>query len=327
MKYNFVTLFDSNYQAIGFSMIESLVRFLPEAEIYVIALDEDNGLELSKIFPKVHVINLIDVERYYPELVDVKINRSVVEYYYTLSSVSVNYVFQNYHVDCFLTYLDSDLFFYSSPISIFNELLEKNASIGIISHNFNLIAFRNIKYGKYNVGWVTFKNDENGLNCAKLWMSQCLEWCYQRVEPNRYADQKYLDYWSSTFVGVCEIENLGANVAVWNLGQFSLSIDKKGTLLHRGVPLIFYHFAGLKNLNNDFYDTNLSSSLIFTTSAIRKLIYAPYIESLMKFKSNGTIVPKPDIHVHGFVRKFRSLVINFRKKIFKDVFHVDQFQK
>ena len=34
------------------------------------------------------------------------------------------------------------------------------------------------------------KNDQEGNICLENWLEQCIDWCYQKVEKNRYGDQK-----------------------------------------------------------------------------------------------------------------------------------------
>src|SRR5207237_1146927 len=76
---------------------------------------------------------------------------------------------------------------------LFEEMQAK--SIAIIAHRFS-DAFRKWEWnGIYNVGWVTFRRDDNALSCLRWWREQCIEWCYDRIEDNRFADQKYLDDW------------------------------------------------------------------------------------------------------------------------------------
>ena len=319
---SFITLFDSNYLPVGFSMIESLLTFYPRAKIHVICLDTKVHDECLKSFPGVKPIMISEVEGYYPDLLKAKSNRSRIEYFYTLSSVSINYLMDSGIDSDYVTYLDSDLFFYSSPLVIFDELVDNTASVGIISHKFNLATRGNLKYGKYNVGWVTFKIDDDGVACAKHWMAQCIDWCYQKIEHDRYADQKYLNFWPTHFKGVHEIKNIGANVAVWNMKQFAISVDKANRVTYLGEPLIFYHFAGLRNPESGIFDSNLSAGLIFTTAKIKELVYLPYVNTLTRFSIGQDIMSKPDTHVKGFLKYFRETVLKFRKLIFRDIFYV-----
>ena len=58
------------------------------------------------------------------------------------------------------------------------------------------------RFGKFNVGWLTFKNDEIAIKCLKNWGNNCINWCYDYVEDNKYADQKYLDDWPKDYENV-----------------------------------------------------------------------------------------------------------------------------
>ena len=78
---------------------------------------------------------LIDkVESYYPELLNAKRNRTLVEYYFTLSPVFPLYILETYKISQ-ITTMDADIFFFSNPEPLFKEI-EKH-SISITPHNFS----------------------------------------------------------------------------------------------------------------------------------------------------------------------------------------------
>jgi len=54
-------------------------------------------------------------------------------------------------------------------------------------------------YGKYNVGLLMFKNDQRGMTVLKWWKDKCNEWCYGRLEKDRYGDQMYLNQFQTKF--------------------------------------------------------------------------------------------------------------------------------
>ena len=87
--------------------------------------------------------------------------------------------------------------FFSSPDGLFSE--QEVGSVGIIEHGYRTKDQWRQKYGTYNVGWVSIRNDPPGRACLEWWQARCLEWCYDRVEDSKYADQRYLDDWPSRF--------------------------------------------------------------------------------------------------------------------------------
>ena len=118
--------------------------------------------------------------------------------------------------------MDADLFFFADPQPILDEVGDD--SIGLIEHRFpeNLADLE--KYGRFNVGWMTFRNDPIAVSCLQIWREQCIEWCYDRLESGRFAEQKYLDEWPARFPRTRIIQHRGANVAPWNLERFEISL-------------------------------------------------------------------------------------------------------
>src|SRR6185437_5328485 len=119
-----------------------------------------------------------------------------------------------------LSYLDGDLYFFSDPEPIFESF--KAFSSLVIAHRFHPRRKFMEVYGLYNVGWLSFRRDPDGLACLAWWRDRCLEWCYDRLENDRFADQKYLDRFPELFRGVLVLDHPGANLAPWILGRHQL---------------------------------------------------------------------------------------------------------
>ena len=254
MTHYYCTHFDSNYLGHAKNLLHSLNKYDPDFKLFMFCFDKlslDAIVEIKNknVIPIFHE----DLESFFPNLKIAKKNRNFVEYFFTCSPATCNYVIANFSEVDLITYLDADLFFFDSPAKIFQEL--EGYSIGIISHRFNFFTKRNKIYGEFNVGWVSFRRDINGLDCLNDWMNDCIDWCYQKIEKTRFADQKYLDFWPQNYKRVKVIGNIGANVAIWNIKNYKLSF-KDGKILVNGTPLIFYHFANLKQIDKNLFSTD-----------------------------------------------------------------------
>ena len=89
---------------------------------------------------------------------------------------------------------------------------------------------------------IYFQNDDESKKCLNQWKSQCLEWCKDKPEDGKFADQKYLDSWPRDFRKLLIHSHPGANLAPWNLKSHLLSFDQKVPTVD-GQPAIFYHFS------------------------------------------------------------------------------------
>jgi hypothetical protein len=228
-------------------------------------------------------IRLEEVENGDPSLLDAKRSRSTVEYYFTCTPALPLFLLNRYENIDRITYLDADLFCFSNPSAFFSEI--EAHSISIVPHRFHPRLNRLAIRGLYNVGFLSFRRDENALSCLKAWRQQCIEWCYDREEDGRYADQKYLDAWPSRFEGVVALDNKGVNLGPWNVSDYEISYDRNRVLVE-GQTLLFFHFHGLREITPWLYDPNLTVFRGKMTRAAREWIYAPYIQTLRQVKQD-----------------------------------------
>ena len=227
---NFCTLFDRNYLSKGLALFESLNRHCESVCIYVLCLDNFTFNYLNQsIFKNILPISLNELEDFDKDLLIAKENRTLIEYYFTISPCLPRFLLKTKPELKWICSLDADIYFYSNPKSIFDNF-EKNYSILITPHKFTkeLIATGIEKYGIYNVSFQAFKNNTTGLMCLEKWRLECLNWCKSHYdeENNRYADQKYLDTWLSDFSDeVYVLNDSVCGLAVWNINKYILTIE------------------------------------------------------------------------------------------------------
>jgi len=232
----FCTLFDSNYISKGLALYLSIANHTDDFLIFVMAMDRKCMVQLSKLnLPHIKVVCLEDYLT--PELSEAKSNRSHAEFCWTCGSYVTHHFLTAYKLPD-ITYLDSDLMFFSSPKVIFDELEAKHASIGLSPHFIPYNAT-----GKYCVQYCYFKNDEYGLSALTWWKNECLKWCYSSIENGKYGDQMYLDKMPELFPNVCDIENRGAGLAYWN--SYAYKYTDNGVLFSGKLfPYVYFHFSG-----------------------------------------------------------------------------------
>jgi hypothetical protein len=276
--YYFCTYFDQHYLDKGLALYASLKKHCSPFRLWILCMDESTYRILTDMqLPQVHLISLSDFERGDAQLLQAKQNRSLVEYYFTCTPSLPLYVMDhNSDVDI-ITYLDADLYFFSSVDPVYREL--GTGSVLIIGHRFPLQHKDREIFGIYNVGLLSFRKDTHGYACLHWWRVRCLEWCYDRLDNGRFADQKYLDDWPERFPGVVVLQHKGAGLAPWNLANYSYSLTN-GKILVDGQPLIVYHFEGFKRITRWMYDTNLSENKTRLRKIVKHGVYIPYLNEL-----------------------------------------------
>ena len=319
---SFCTLFDSNYYAHGLTMINSLLKVNKEVVIYVVAMDNNCYDSLNeKGNTRIKVFSIKEIEDHYPKFKKTKSIRTKVEYYYSAKGFVCHYILSESDDIKSITYLDSDLYFFSNPEPIFDEL--NGASIGITKHNFHWLCLHQKKYGLFNAGWITFKKDLKGIKCLEDWMNDCVNWCYGYLEGEKYADQKYLNSWPKKYSGVRIIKTKGANVALWNIKNYKISIKESNIFINKS-PLIFYHFASLKQLDKNIFSTSLSSVFVSCKGLLRDEIYIPYLKEFLNNQDQYSLsTSKKEIHSNGFITFIRNASRKVRTYFLNDIIKIN----
>lgn len=262
---NYCTLFDRNYLTRGLALYESLVKHSSEPfRMHVLAMDGGCQDDLRRLdLTNVQIVSLRMFEML-SGMASVRATRTWQEYCWTCASVFTHGVTANRVPLEEATYIDADCYFFSDPKQIFDEI--GGRSIAIIPHRFE--SPKIATNGKYNVSWVTFRG-EVGRRCLTRWAEQCREWCFYRVEPGRFGDQKYLDEWPELYGdAVAVIENPGAGLAPWNLQQYYLTEGPKVN----GRPVVFYHA-------HEYQSPEKLTGYRLRPEG-KSLIYEPYIQAL-----------------------------------------------
>ena len=276
----YFTYFDSRYLLRGLALIASLREVGDWSPVIVVALDED----VERFFKTVPVIGatvitLPEVECADPDLVAIKSGRSRVEYYFTLTSAIANFIMMSVpeSSDQWLCYLDADLFFFSSPDGLFFKYADAN--ILITPHGFSSNLMHLSEYGRFNVGFIAWRTNSAGRQCVFDYRERCIEWCFDRVEDGKFADQRYLDAWPLDYAGVVELTSAPINVSYWNIGAFALSSEAEVLLLNN-KQLIAWHFSGLVTRDHWNYGLSHCADEIRSRPEIMSTVYAHYVGKL-----------------------------------------------
>ena len=294
---NFCTYFDSYYMLKGLGLYTSLERVSDDFHLFVMAFDQECFDKLKSLNLKHMTVELLSTIET-TELLAVKPTRSRGEYCWTCGPSAIYHFLTKYELDT-ITYLDSDLMFMTDPSVVFKEV--GNSSVAITEQGIGDKEART--YGKYCVQYMTFRNDKDGLGALTWWRDSCIEWCYQKLEATRYADQKYLDEFPKRWGNVHVIENLGVGIAPWNMHRYEYK-DQSFTYRGKEYPFVFFHFHGVKVeiIDNILHVNSLHHEL---NKILIDKFYQPYSELLKEVlnKYYGYKIDKAVVHDMPFVKK------------------------
>ncbi len=287
-------MFDSGYLSRGLALIESLRRVGEDGDIWVLCLDDEAHAYLTEIgLIRVHLLSIAELEQATPGLAKTRDGRSRGEFIFTCTPALTTHVRDTDVSAEWVIYLDADLWFFSSPQHVFNEM--GRGTVGIVAHRFPDRMRVLEKYGTYNVAWVMFGSDDEARRCLVWWRDRCIEWCFDVPSEGRYADQGYLDQFAQLFPNTVVVDDPGVNVAPWNLGRHDITVAH-GIPESDGHPIVFFHFHGLRRIGAWMYP-NLFAYKTRLRPIVRDAIYAPYVEALHKIEqgraeiSNGHPMP------------------------------------
>jgi hypothetical protein len=281
----FCTVVDRNYVTRALALYTSLQRHAGAGlsaragptsyQLFVLCMDQATWEALDEL--SLEGVRLVRFE----QVADSRLrraagDRNVKELSLTCKPVFVRWLFRCHPEIELLSFVDSDLFFFAHPAPLFDEF--GMGSVGLTEHRFpaRLEPDTSRNCGICNGGWVCFRRDEHGLRCLEDWYERCLEWCYDRVETGKYCDQKYLEDWPNQFGGVVVLQHKGANLAPWNVENYRVRAAG-GQVWVDDVPLLFYHFSGLRQVSPWLYQSGL---MLPAEGALRKWVYRPYVRAL-----------------------------------------------
>ena len=304
--------------------------------LYIFCFDDKAAEVLNEMkLRRATVIHHSQIET--PELLKLKSERSKPEYCWTCTPVTIEYVLNHYDVEnC--TYLDADLYFYSDPRVLFDEIDRAAANVVIVEHRFKDNRYgRKLeeRNGRYCVEFNYFDKSPNSLKVLQWWKNKCFEWCYDRPDPERMGDQKYLNHWTRDFEGVHELRHPGGGVAPWNLEQYALrrvegSDIQMSTAEGQNFPLVFYHFQNIRYLPGR--KVNIKSQT--RSKKLKYAIYIPYLKEIeairrMLTEKYGLSYEKKGIvrssnPVLGFLQKHFAA---FKIRSFSDIIDLDHLDR
>jgi len=180
------------------------------------------------------------------------------------------------------------------------------------------------RFGTYNVGWVGARNDADAAAVISWWRDRCIEWCHDYVDGDRFADQGYLDGFAALSPRVKAIENIGANLGPWNIGNYRLAVRDGSVMLDERIPLIFFHFQGLRRGLRWFFFTSHRVHHAPLPKVARNQIYKPHITELLEVEravdsllKNAAAKPYRRSAISDFRQFFEGIVRRLRTRTYQ----------
>ena len=227
----------------GMVLYRSLLHNTQTFRMYILCIDEDSYSICNKMnLQNAVLIRVEDLGN--GLLLQKRYERELNEFCWTVKPFLVEYILKQCQPEEYVTYVDSDICFFNNPSIIYNERI--NWDVLLSEHDFSP-GYKSVESmcGKYNSGFIIFKNVENARHVVSWWQDRCMEWCHDRPEADKFGDQKYLDYIPIIFKKVGSIFTAGVNIGPWNESKYHIRREGGAIYINKN-KLICYHFSGFR---------------------------------------------------------------------------------
>ncbi|MFT9496066.1 hypothetical protein [Anaerosolibacter sp.] len=271
-RIHFSTVVSEKYIFKFMVMYQSLIHHYDNLHVYVLCLDEWSYQILNALkYEKSTLLKLEYIED--DDLRALSTQRMFHEYAWTLKPATLYYVMKNFSEADYFAHVDADLCFFSNPIAIFKE--NSNAKLFLTIHNYSRSFLSHTDGGVYNTGFVGCSSKPEAYKAVKWWRKKCIEACPLTIDKEKqiYGDQRYVEHWETIFGDVHIVQSKGANAAVWNIDDYSLTM-RNGELYIGNDKLIFYHFSHFSIYDRKSFDLTNFHKL---SDQVIKCVYEPYM--------------------------------------------------
>ena len=228
---HFTTTCDINYLSQGLALYHSLMRVNPDFHLFWLCVDD-------KCYDALKKLDYVNITLHKAAPLFPGNGFSHKEYCWSLASRYTWWILKQYDFES-IAYLDADLYFYQDYEHIFKEIGDK--SIGLVEHRIPTYE----KVGKYNVGFIYFRNDVAGRECLNSWQRLVGDKGNEYFEEyGSCGDQKYLEIfeqWHPLKVHIIE----SGHMAWWNSRYYDFKGD---SIVYNGERqlLIYAHYSHFK---------------------------------------------------------------------------------
>jgi hypothetical protein len=309
---NFCIYFDKNFIVQGLTCLDTIKKYNPVANFFILSVDKFTEKKIHDLnLSYVHTVKLSSLFKKFPILKKEKRRRSKLNFFFLLTPFFIYYLLKKKISPLF--YVDADLVFFTSIKKI--DTIFKKFDIMASYHDRTYQV--DLGNGKYNVGFLCFKNKKNVTNQVLKWSKQCL---ISTTLEKSFAeiicgDQKYLNSWELNkkirFSGI-KVDNF--NIGAWNIDNYKFS-SKKNNLLCNGKKLICIHTNFVKFEKNNNFFTSVRKK-VFLNIELKKI----YENVCLKYKinlKNNTINNSFLFFLIFMIRKYilkNLFVINYNNK-------------
>lgn len=274
------TICSNNYIAQAKTLGDSIKRINPEYEFFIGLVDQkseqiDYENEIRHRIIPVDSIGIPDLNDLWKKYTLVEFNTCVKPFYF-------QHIINKYPDLDFLFYLDPDTLIFNDLRNLENEF-GNESNILLTPHILTpidldgKIPFENLflKYGIYNLGFLGLKQPYKSIEMLDWWKERTFHMGFDRPEQGLFVDQLWFNLVPVIFKNIQISDNLGLNMAPWNLHERVLSFTDGKFFINNNIPLVFYHFSNYKFNEPDIISSSYNRYIFEDNTALQQL-YGTY---------------------------------------------------
>ncbi|HXM33743.1 MAG TPA: hypothetical protein VN920_01015 [Pyrinomonadaceae bacterium] len=279
------TIIAKNYVAFARTLAQSFLSFHPDYKFYVLIVDEYAGY-INSADECFEIVNLTDLD--IPNLSGFCFKYDVKELCTAAKAHLLEYLIREKSV-ARLIYLDPDILVSASLDGIYDQL--GTYDIILTPHldtdypDDDLLPDDGyiLRAGQFNLGFIGVNSSENALAFLNWWKPKLFKNCVVDVLHGYFVDQKFIDFVPIFFKNFLIEQDVGYNVAYWNLHSRRIS-EANGALRCNDGLLYFFHFSGYDH-ERDGISSHIPGSLAryrFSNRSDLRKLFAEYKKLLIR---------------------------------------------
>ena len=251
MKYITFTVCSNNYLAQAIVLGNSVKAKCPHHIFLIVLVDELNTQIDYNNIP----FEVLPIHRIEPQIQSLVLKYNIIELNTCVKPGVIEYLFKVRMADRVI-YLDPDIKLYGDLLDV-EEKLEHN-SVVLTPHIFTPIPLDGktpgensfLNFGLYNLGFIGLSASDETDKLVNWWKERTYKQGYNKVEDGIFVDQLYINLVPIFFKGVYVLNEMGYNMAPWNLHERYLLQKDNVYWVNEKDRLCFFHFSSFK-INSD----------------------------------------------------------------------------
>ncbi len=239
------TIITKSHLHYAIALHASIKQFLPTIQMHILVVDVTSE-NLMADDPEIHFYDTQFIR-------NSKLGKKIYEKYYHKNMDHFRWSSKGVFMSSLLKtdisrllYLDSDLYFFSDPSFLFQQLEYDNILLSphfrCTDPSLNRDDFgRSNTHGLFNGGFLGAH--KKGIQALEWWADTCYKVCTKNIKKGYYQDQSHLNLLPILFENTGIIRNRGCNVANWNRTGSPRSVVNGELMLNGKDRLVFIHFT------------------------------------------------------------------------------------